>query len=136
MNWPLLAAGFISLSGALIHGIVGDRIVRRLDTGTLPTNPFGDGGSTKFLIRVSWHFVTIAFLVLGVGLVLVALRPGSSASVGVAYVAGAAISCWVVFALTAVFLRGGVIAWTRHPAPYLLSAASALIWWGAASLPA
>lgn len=135
MNWPLFAAGLISLSGALIHGVVGDRIVRRLDTGTLPKNPFGDGSSTKFLIRVSWHFVTIAFVVLGSGLVLVSMRPESSASTGVAYVAGAAVTCWVVFALTAVFFRGGVIAWTRHPAPYLLSAASALIWWGAASLP-
>ena len=35
MNWPLLAAAALSLSAALIHGVVGDRIVRRIDATTL-----------------------------------------------------------------------------------------------------
>jgi len=135
MNWQLFIAGLISVSGALIHGIVGDRIVQSLNVASLPRNPFGNESSTKFLIRVSWHFVTIAFVVLGLGLIAVAIGPRSPAAPGVAYVAGVTMACWGIFGIGAVILRGGGIkTWFRHPAPYLLSAAAILIWWGAASL--
>ncbi len=81
MNWPLIAAGSLSLMGSAIHGVVGDRIVRRIDEASLPGNPF-QGVSTMLLIRVTWHFVTIAFLVLGVALLVVGAKPEVTATSG------------------------------------------------------
>ena len=133
MNWALIAAGFLSLTGSVIHGVVGDRIVRRIDDASLPRNPF-KGLSSKFLIRVTWHFVTIAFLVLGIALVVVGTAPDITAASGVVYVTGAAFACWSVFALTAGFKRGGIRAFKSHPGPVVFVIIVLLISWGAVQL--
>jgi hypothetical protein len=133
MNWALLAAGSLSLMGSVIHGVVGDRIVRRIDDASLPGNPF-TGVSTKVLIRVTWHFVTIAFFVLGVALVATGAKPHIAAATGVAYVAGAAFAGWSIFALTAGFKHGGMRAFTAHPGPVIFLLTVVLISWGAAQL--
>lgn len=133
MNWPLIAAGALSLTGSLVHGVVGDRIVRRINEATLPGNPF-KGVSTMLLIRVTWHFVTIAFLVLGSALVVVGTKPDLSAASGVAYVAGAAFACWSVFALVAGFRRGGIRVFKSHPGPIIFVLNVALISWGTGQL--
>ncbi|MDQ3956229.1 MAG: hypothetical protein M3285_11850 [Actinomycetota bacterium] len=133
MNWPLIAAGSLSLMGSAIHGVVGDRIVRRIDEASLPGNPF-QGVSTMLLIRVTWHFVTIAFLVLGVALLVVGAKPEVTATSGVAYVAGAAFACWSVFALVAGFRRGGIRVFKSHPGPIAFVVTVVLISWGAAQL--
>lgn len=133
MNWALIAAGSLSLMGALIHGVVGDRIVRRIDGSLLPGNPFA-GLSTMLLIRVTWHFVTIAFAVLGIALVVVGTRPDVSAAFGVAYVAGAAFVCWSLFAFVAGFRSGGMRALKSHPAPVIFLLTVVLIFWGASQL--
>ena len=127
MNWPFVAAGCIALVGSVIHGVVGDRLVRRIGVEAL--RPQG-----KFLIRVTWHFTTIAFVVLGIVLVSVGVRPHSAISAGVGYTAGALFSCWSAFVLIASFWRGGVRGWLSHPAPVLLSIAALLIWSGVARL--
>ena len=127
MNWPLLLAGCFALVATAIHGIVGDGLVRRAEIA-------GQGGRLKFLIRVSWHFTTIAFAVPGVALIAVGVEPESTAATGVAYVSGGLFACWAAFALVSSFLRGGARALLKHPAPVLLSVVAALIWWGVARL--
>jgi hypothetical protein len=131
VNWALLATGVMGLAAAAIHGIVGDRIVRRLDADKLGGNPFDAALSTKFLIRVSWHFVTIAFAGLGASLVVVGVTEDPAASTGVAYTAGVLFTSWAVFSLIVGYSRGGMRAWLVHPAPILLSLAAILSWWGA-----
>ncbi len=133
MNWALIAAGSLSLTASVIHGVVGDRIVRRIDEAALPGNPFKDL-SSKVLIWVTWHFVTIAFLVLGIALVVVGTRPDATAASGVAYVAGAAFACWSVFALVVGFRRGGIRVFKSHPGPVIFLLTVLLIFWGAGRL--
>ncbi len=67
----------MALRGAAIHGVVGDRLVRRIEPEWL-------GRRAKFLIHVTWHFTTIAFVVLGVDVVWAGLEPESSAATGLA----------------------------------------------------
>ena len=133
MSWPLLAAAFLALLGAAIHGIVGDRIVRRIQEDSLPGNPF-DAIPTKVLIRVTWHFVTIAFFVLGIALATSGVAPRGQHARGVAYVAGAAFACWAAFALIYAFTHGGVRVFRSHPGPIAFVLTAALIAWGAADL--
>jgi hypothetical protein len=131
VNGPLLAAGALALLASAIHGVVGDRIVRRIDADSLPKNPFEDGFSTRFLIRVAWHFTTIAFVVTGVALVFSGVSPDEGPSMGLAYSAGSLLTSWAMLGLIAGFVRGGVRGWVTHPAPILLSISAALVWWGA-----
>lgn len=133
MNWPLITAGMLSLAGSLIHGAIGDRIVRRVNDDSLPANPFR-GLSTKLLIRVTWHFVTISFFVFGIALVVVGSQPQSSAASGVAYVIGATFACWSAFALIAGISRGGIRVLKSHPGPIGFVLTVLLISWGAAQL--
>ena len=133
MNWAFIAAGSLSLLGSAIHGVVGDRIVRRIDAAALPRNPF-EGVSTMLLIRVTWHFVTITFLVLGIALVAVGTKPEVTAATGVAYVAGAAFACWSLFALVSGFKRGGIRVFKSHPGPIVFVLTALLIVWGTAQL--
>ena len=119
-----MVAGCIAVLASIIHGVVGDRIVRRIDTDAI-------GGRVKFLLRATWHFTTITFGILGIALLWAGVKPGSTAATGVAYTAGALFSCWSVLALISGFMRGGARGWVAHPAPLMLSAATALIWWGA-----
>lgn len=133
MNWAFVAAGSLALTASFIHGVVGDRIIRRIDGAALPGNPF-NGLSTMLLIRVTWHFVTIAFLVLGIATLAVGANPGVAAAPGVAYVAGAAFVCWSIFAFVAAFRAGGIAALRSHPAPVIFLLTVLLILRGAAQL--
>lgn len=133
MNWPFVVAGCLSLLGCVVHGGVGDRIVRRIDNEQLPGNPF-TGITTRLLIRVTWHFTTIAFLVLGVGLVAIGIAPDRPEARGVAYLAGAAFACWAMFALIAGFARAGARAFFSHPGPIVFVVTVVLIVVGTARL--
>ena len=133
MNWALIGAGFLSLMASMIHGGVGDRIIRRIDGSSLPGNPFA-GLSTMLLIRVTWHFVTIAFFVLGGALIAVGVRPDTAAATGVAYVAGAAFVCWSIFAFIAGLRSSGMRALKSHPAPIIFLLTVFLIFWGVLEL--
>ena len=53
------------------------------------------------MIRVTWHFVTIAFMILGIALLLVSIKPELVVASGVAVLAGVAFACWSSFALIA-----------------------------------
>jgi hypothetical protein len=128
MNWPLVLAGVLALTGAGVHGIVGDRILRRIARDTLPGNPFGPPRTTFTLIRVTWHLVTAVFLWSGLALLYVAwsgdaqFRPGVTMFLGVLY------SGFALFGVTTALMQRKLL---RHPAPLGFCVTAALIWWGA-----
>lgn len=71
MNVPLIVAGCLAILGAAIHGVAGEvLVVRKLSPETLPSSRFGGPQTTKSMIHVTWHMTTIAFLTVGVALLL------------------------------------------------------------------
>ena len=132
MNAPLIIAGALGIVAALIHGGAGEVfVVRRLSPGALAPSPFGGPGMTRAMIQVTWHITTVAFLALGVALLVAgsALHGSTARGIGVVAAAG-----FTGFATVAVVLGGarvrprGLLA---HPGPVVLAATAALAWWGA-----
>ena len=71
MNVPLIVAGSLALLGAAVHGVGGEvLVVRKLSLGTLPSSSFGGPRTTKAMIHVTWHMTTVAFVTVGVALLL------------------------------------------------------------------
>ncbi|MDQ3877795.1 MAG: hypothetical protein M3290_05525 [Actinomycetota bacterium] len=130
MNWPLFTSGVLAAIGSGIHGIIGDRMVRSIDSAVLQTNRSQSGRNAKFLIRITWHFATIAFATLGIGLLWIGIGPRSQPAIGIAVSAGVLFSCWAALVVVAGLLRGARRRLFSHPAPLMLSLTAALIWWG------
>src|SRR5204862_1945864 len=98
----------------------------------LPSTPFGGPGMTKGMIRITWHLATIAFLTIGISLVLAGsiLHGDAARSVGLV---GAGASTGV-----AALIIGGAVGEVRrafttrdwrplfHPAPALVAAVTVL----------
>jgi hypothetical protein len=84
------------------------------------------------MIHVTWHLTTVAFLSVGVALLLAGSVLDGDAARGMALVAAGAATG---FAAVTVALSGSPRNLPRlvlrHPAPLVLSAAAALAWWGA-----
>lgn len=132
---PLIAAGCLAIIGAAVHGAGGELLVlRRLWRETLPASRFGGPRMTKAMLHVTWHIATIAFLALGIALLVAASALGSDAARAVAVLAAAAFSGFATLAagMGAVHTRdpGGLL---RHPGPSVLGLTAALAWWGALS---
>src|SRR5258708_17150538 len=90
MNIPLVIASAIALVTASIHGIVGDAaLVRKIKIDALPSTPFGGPAGSRVLIRVTWHLLTLVFVILAVALFVSGIRDTSNFAPGVAYLAGA-----------------------------------------------
>ena len=71
MNVPLIVAGSLAILGAAIHGVGGELlVVRQLSQGMLPSSRFGGPRTTKLMIHTTWHLTTIAFLTVGLALLL------------------------------------------------------------------
>jgi hypothetical protein len=71
VNGPLVVAGALALLGAGIHGIGGQLlVVRRLSPDVLPASPFGGPRMTKTMIQAAWHLTTVAFVAVGVALLV------------------------------------------------------------------
>jgi hypothetical protein len=124
MNAPLIIAGSLAIAGAAVHGVGGELLVmRKLST---------QARSTRSMIHATWHLTTVAFLGVGVALVLAGSVLDGDQSRAIA-VLGAAMST----AFAAVVLGLGVAAsrsprlLIAHPAPAVLTATAALAWWGA-----
>jgi len=130
MNIPLALAGVLALAGAAVHGIVGGRLVRRIDPKLLPPSPIGGPGSTFTLIEVSWHLVTLTFLLSGVALLWIGAMKDPQIVRGVGAFLLALYSAFAMLAVGAALARraSGLL---RHPAPIGFCVAAALIWWGA-----
>jgi hypothetical protein len=133
MNVPLIVAGAIAILGAAIHGGAGEVfVVRRLSPGTLPPTRFGGPGMTRAMIHVTWHITTIAFLTVGLALLLsgTVLEGDSARSIGLL-----AAAAFTGFAAVAMGLGAANAQSPRsllvHPGPLVLTAAAALAWLGA-----
>ena len=132
MDIPLTIAGSIAIIAAAIHGLAGEiLVVRRLSPETLPSSRFGRPAMTKAMIHVSWHIATIAFLAIGLVLLLsgTALE-GETPRAILLVAAGAATG----FAAVAVGLGGAYRQFRSlisHPGPAVLTTIAALAWWGA-----
>jgi hypothetical protein len=133
MNVPLIVAGSIAILAAAVHGGAGEvLVVRKLSLETLPSTSFGGPRMTKAMIHVTWHMTTIAFVTVGVALLLAgSVLDGDTARALGLLGAGACTG----FAALAVGL--GVAHMRsprqlfRHPAPAVLTAATVLAWVGA-----
>jgi hypothetical protein len=133
VNVPLIVAGSLAVLGAAIHGAGGEvLVVRKLSPGILPSSPFGGPGMTKAMIHVTWHMTTIAFLTVGVALLLSGSVLHGDAAQGIGLVAAGASTGFAALAV------GMGAAYTHsprslflHPGPIVLTATAALAWWGA-----
>ena len=132
MNAPLIAAGSLAVLGAAIHGAGGERlVVRRLSREMLPATRFGGPGMTRAMIHVSWHITTVAFLTVGISLLLAGSVLDGDAARGISVVAAAAVTG---FAAIVLGIGGATLSprsLYRHPGPLVLIGTAALAWWGA-----
>jgi hypothetical protein len=132
----LIAAGCLGLLGALIHGVGGEvLVVRSLSTQTLPGSRFGGPRTTKAMIHATWHLTTVAFLAVGVALVLAGsvLEGEAARAVGLMSAAISSGFAAVVVGLGAAE-SGSARSLLRHPGPVLLTATAVLAWVGALSI--
>ena len=133
MNAPLIVAGSIGILAAAVHGVGGEvLVVRKLSLGTLPSSSFGGPRMTKAMIHVTWHMTTVAFLTVGVALLLSGTILDGDAARGISRVAAAAATGFAALAvgLGAAYMRSPR-SLLRHPAPVVLTACAALAWVGA-----
>jgi hypothetical protein len=131
VNVPLIAAGCLAVLGAAIHGVGGEvLVVRRLSPEALPSSRFGGARMTMAMIHVTWHVTTMAFLTVGVALLLAGTALDGDAARAIAVLAAAATTGFaaVVLGLGALRTPRSVL---RHPAPVVLTVTAALAWWGA-----
>ena len=131
MNVPLLAAGCLAVLAAAVHGFGGEiLVVRRLSARLLPPSRFGGPRMTKAMIHVTWHIATIAFLIVGLALLLAASALDGDTAQAVAVVAAGAFSGFALvgLGLGAAYSPRSLI---RHPGPAVFAVTAALAWWGA-----
>ena len=134
MNWPLAIAGGMSLAAAAIHGIVGDLFLRKVARDAMPASALGGPENSRTLVRVSWHFVTVTFVLSGFALIYVGLNGTTRLAPGVVGFLGVLYTCFALFAVTVGVNKQRRRVLLRHPAPFCLSTIAALIWWGATSV--
>jgi hypothetical protein len=133
MDVPLIVAGCLALVAAVVHGVGGEvLVVRRLSLETLPSSRFGGPRMTKAMIHAAWHLTTVAFLTVGVALLVSGSVLDGDTAKGIALVAAGAATGFaaVVVGVGAVYNRSPR-SLLRHPAPAVLAATAALAWWGA-----
>src|SRR4051812_28677769 len=101
MNVPLIAAGCIAVAGAAIHGVGGELlVVRKLAPPTpLPGTRFGGPNMTRAMIHATWHMTTVAFVTVGVGLLVAGTALEGDAARAIAITAAAAASGFAAIAL-------------------------------------
>jgi hypothetical protein len=132
VNAPLILAGSLAILGAAIHGLGGEILVlRRLSPGALPSSAFGGPRSTQLMIHVTWHLTTIAFLTVGVALLLAGSVLQGDTARGIGLLAACASTGFAAIAvgLTTAYTRSPGSLF-RHPGPALLTVTAALAWWG------
>ena len=128
MNAPLIAAGSLAVLGAAVHGVGGEVVVRKLAPAMLPPSRFGGPRATKTMLHATWHMTTVAFLAVGVALIVAGSALHGDAARAIALLAAGAFTG---FAAVAVGLGASLRSALRHPGPIVLTATAALAWWGA-----
>ena len=132
MNAPLIVAGSLAILGAAIHGVGGEVfVVRKLSPGMLPSSRFGGPRTTKQMIHTTWHLTTIAFLTVGLALLLSGSVLHGDIARGVGLVGAGAATGFAALAVG----RGAAYSRSlrfllRHPGPALLTVSAALAWLG------
>jgi hypothetical protein len=132
-NAALIAAGLLGFVAAAIHGVAGEiLVVRKLSLDRLDRSPFGGPRMTKAMIHVTWHITTLAFLVVGVALLLSATILEGDTAEAVAVLAAAAMTGYAAIAvgLGAAYMRSPRFLF-RHLGPATLTLTAALAWAGA-----
>ena len=133
MSIALIVSGSIGILAAGIHGAGGELIVvRKLSRDTLPSTRFGGAVMTKTMIHVSWHIATIAFLAVGVALVLSGSVLDGDAAEALGLLGACAFTGFAAIAvgMGAAYTRSPRFLY-RHLGPLALTAVAALAWWGA-----
>jgi hypothetical protein len=129
---PLIIAGSLAILGAGIHGLGGELIVvRKLSPETLPPTSFGGPATTKLMIHATWHMTTVAFLAVGVALILSGsvLDGDTARGLGLLAASAAAGFAAIAIGLSAASMQSPRLL-LRHPGPALLTLVAALAWWG------
>jgi hypothetical protein len=137
MNVQLIAAGSLAVLAAAIHGGAGEvLVVRRLSPETLSASAFGGPRMTRAMIHVTWHVTTIAFLAVGIALLLSGsvLEDDAARAVGLVAAGMSTGFAAVVVGLGAADTKTPR-SLLRHPGPVALTSVAALAWWGALLLP-
>src|SRR2546421_4087674 len=122
MNAPLIVAGSLGILGAAIHGVGGEvLVVRKLSPERLPSSSFGGPRMTKNMIHVTWHLTTVAFLTVGLALVLSGSVLHGATARGISLVAASACTGFaaVVLGLGVANARSPRLLF-RHPGPAVL----------------
>jgi hypothetical protein len=132
VNAPLIVAGALAVLGAAVHGAGGEvLVVRKLSLDVLPSSRFGGPRMTMAMLHVTWHLTTLAFLTVGVALILsgTVLDGDAARAVGL-LAAGAATSfAAVMVGLGIGYMRSPRVLF-RHLGPLAFVAIAALAWWG------
>jgi hypothetical protein len=132
MNVLLALAGALAILGAAIHGRAGEVVVRRLSLAALPSSRLGGPETTKLMIHITWHLTTIAFLTVGVALLLSGtVLDGDSAQALALVAAGASTAFAAVMLGLGFAYTKSARALLRHPGPTIFAAIAVLAWWGA-----
>jgi hypothetical protein len=132
MNAPLIVAGSLAVVGAAIHGVGGEvLVVRKLSPGTLPATRFGGPRMTRTMIHATWHLTTVAFLTVGVALLLSGAVLHGETARGISLVAAAAATAFAAVVLALGGATQSPRSLLRHPGPAVLTATAALAWLGA-----
>lgn len=132
----LIVAGSLAVIAAAVHGAGGEvLVVRKLSPAELPPSRLGGPNMTMAMIHASWHMTTVAFLAVGVALLLAGTVVEGDASRALALLSAAALTGFAAVAV------GSGAADTRslrplleHPGPAILAVTAALAWWGALTL--
>jgi hypothetical protein len=132
VNVPLIVAGALAILAAAVHGVGGEvHVVRKLSPGTLPPSRFGGPGMTRTMIHVTWHIATVAFLTVGVALLLAGTVIDGDAARGIGLVCASAFTGFAAVALGLAGYSQPPRALLRHPGPIAIVTTAALAWWGA-----
>lgn len=132
MNGPLMVAGGLALLAAAIHGIAGDLLLRKIARDALPANAVGGPETSRTMVRVSWHLVTLTFGLSGLALLYVGLDTTTRAAPSLLAFLGVLYACFALFVVAGGIAQRRLLF--RHPAPLGLSAIAVLIWWGMTSM--
>ena len=73
MNIGFLIAGLFCALGVFAHGIGGEYTLRRIPTDAFPQIPNGGSHIAKQEVRMSWHGVTVIFILSAIVLLVMAL---------------------------------------------------------------
>jgi hypothetical protein len=133
VNVELIVAGALAIFGAAVHGVGGEAlVVRKLSPELLSPSRFGGPRTTMAMIHVTWHLTTIAFLAVGVALILSGAFLEGEAARGIGRVAAATSTGFaaVIVGLGAADAKSPRSLF-RHPGPIVVTATAALAWWGA-----